>query len=252
MKPITLFVCTLLVCGCALSARAQNAPETRGRITATGEAVVYVTPDRIDVALGIETRDLDIVNAKQKNSDILRKTLAAVKDLGVPEKNIQTDHLSIEPRYQYDFGKETFLGYWVRNTLVVTLNDTGKIEDLLSRALQSGVNYIHGVTFQTTELRKYRDQARESALKAAREKAEAMARVLGRTVGAPVQISEDTSRGPWSYYSGSFAWGYGRGQALSQNVTQYARGCAGENSETIALGKIAVRADVSVMFELQR
>ena len=79
-----------------------------------------------------------------------------------------------------------------------------------------------------------------------------MARALGQSVGAPVQITENTVGAPWSYYSSWYGWGSSRGQMAAQNVTQYAQGGAGENSDTIALGKIAVRANVTVVFELQR
>lgn len=252
MKPVTILMCVAVMSVCPLAAQAQTGVDARGGITASGESVVYVTPDRIDVALGIETRDLDILSAKQKNNDILKKTLAAIEELGVAGKDIQTDHLSIEPRYRNDYDKEIFLGYFVRNTLTVTLNDPTLVEELLAKVLQAGVNYIHGVNFQTTALRRFRDQAREAALKAAKEKADAMARALGQSVGAPVQISENTSGQPWSYYSSWFSWGYGRGQANAQNVVQYALSSSGGSGETIAIGKIAVRANVTVVFELLR
>jgi uncharacterized protein YggE len=253
MKAATILIGLAVIGACGVPARAQTSADTRGRITASGDSLVYVTPDRIEVALGIETRDTEIIGAKQKNNDILKRTLAAIKELGVAEKDVQTDQLSIEPRYRNDYNQDVFLGYFVRNTLVVTVNDTGKVEDLLSKALQAGVNYVHGVTFQTSALRKYRDQARDSALKAAKEKADAMARALGQSVGAPVQITENSGGAPWSYYSGGYGWGYGRAQLSAQNYVQDARGAGGgESGETIALGKIAVRASVSVVFELQR
>jgi uncharacterized protein YggE len=115
--------------------------------------------------------------------------------------------------------------------------------------LQAGVNYIHGVDFQTTELRKYRDQARELALKAAQEKAEMMAATLGQKIGKPLQINEVTIGAPW-WYSSSW-WGYGRQTGMTQNVTQNAGDNQGETSDTIALGKISIRANVTVTFELQ-
>ena len=43
----------------------------------------------------------------------------------------------------------------------------------LAAALKAGVNQVNNVEFYTSELRKYRDQARELAMKAAKEKAQA-------------------------------------------------------------------------------
>jgi len=140
----------------------------------------------------------------------------------------------------------------VRNALVVNLTEADKLEGVVTRVLQAGVNYIHGIDFQTTEFKKYREQARELALKAAKEKAEKMAAVLGQSVGSPVQISEGYGGSPWSYYSSWYGWGYGRTQGMTQNVVQNAQGGSGESPETISLGKIAIRANVSVVFELKR
>jgi hypothetical protein len=78
----------------------------------------------------------------------------------------------------------------VRKTLIITLNDITKFDDVLSGALLAGANYVHGIEFRTTELRKYRDQARAMAIKAAREKADALAAELGLEVTKALSISE--------------------------------------------------------------
>ena len=226
--------------------------DTRPKINVSGEAVVNVKPDKIIISFGIQTSDAEIAIAKQKNNDILKKAVTAMKDCGILDKDIQTDNLSIEPRYQDGEIQANFIGYFVRNTFVVTLNDTQRVEDIVSRALEAGVNYIHGIDFQTTEFRKYRDQARELALKAAKEKADAMAAVLGQTVGAPIQISENQSGSPWWYGSSWSGWGGGQSQGMAQNVMQDARPATTEISDTIALGKISIRANVSVTFALKQ
>ena len=220
------------------------------KITVQGEAVVYVQPDKILLCFGIETWDKqDILAAKQKNTEIFQKALAVLKQMGLPDKDIQTDYLSVEPRYRDGYRREEFLGYFVRNTFVVTLRDPEKVEELITRMLQAGVQYIHGMDFQTTEFKKYREQARTLALQAAKEKAEKMAGVLGQSVGPPLAIQEGHS--PW-YYAGWSGWGLSRAQPMAQNVLQEIPASAGEGEpETIALGKIAIRASVSVTFQLK-
>jgi hypothetical protein len=225
--------------------------DDRPKITVTGEAVVNVKPDKIIVRFGIETSDMDIVAAKNKNNDIHKKVMGVFKNSGVPEKEIQTDYLSIEPRWTSEYRKENFLGYFVRNTVVVTLYDVSKVEGVVSQALQASVNYIHGVDFQTTEFKKYREQARELALKAAKEKAVKMANVLGESVGDPIQINE-YGQYPWGYWSGWSGWGHGYSQGMSQNVSQNVQSGSSETPETIALGKISIRANVSVTFDLKK
>ena len=224
----------------------------RPMITVNGEAVVKVQPDQIIITFGIETWDKDIMLAKQKNNDAMQKAMKVIKESGVPDKEIQTDYLSIEPRYDDSYEKKDFIGYFVRNTFVVTLSNPEKVEELVSAVLQSGVNYIHGIDFQTTEFKKYREQARELALIAAKEKAEKMASALGQSIGDPLQISEGYGGGDWWYYNSWSGWGYGRSNTMSQNVIQNIPSGSDNISESIALGKISIKASVSVTFELKK
>jgi hypothetical protein len=113
------------------------------------------------------------------------------------------------------------------------------------------VTYVHGIDFQTTELKKHREEARDLALKAAREKAGLMAAALGRKVGAPLQISEGYNGSSWWYNAGWWGAGSGLGQGLSQNVIQEAGPGPGEVRDGVALGKVSVRANVTVTFALE-
>jgi uncharacterized protein len=248
---IILLTLILAVAGIeSLVAQTQCLYDQRSKINVTGEAVVNVTPDKIILNFGIETWDNDITIAKQKNNVILKKAIEAIKKCGVPDKEIQTDHLSIEPRWKDGYSREGFIGYFVRNAFIVTINETDKIENLVTTVLRAGITHIHGIDFQATEFKKYREQARELALQAAKEKAVKMASVLGKSIGDPIQINESFGGSPWWYYSSWSGWGYGRNSGMSQNVSQNAAGNSNDISETIALGKISIQANVNVTFEL--
>lgn len=225
---------------------AQQSPtdDERPKITVSGEAVVNVKPDKVVLWFGIETNDNDIMVAKKKSAALLKSAFAAVKGCGVPEKDIQTDYLSIQPRWEDEMrGARRFSGYFTTNRVEVTLLDAEKLEGLVTSLLQAGVNYIYGIEFQTIKLKEYREQARELALRAAKEKAEKMAGVLGQSIGAPLQLSEVASAPRYSSRSS---------YNVSQTVADSFSGGAGEATETVALGKIAVRANVSVTFELKK
>ena len=251
MKSILLTTVIIVLAMCSIQAQQTQLFDDRPKITVNGEAVVKVQPDQIIITLGIETWDKNIMAAKQENNDILKKAVVVIKESGIPDKDIQTDYLSIEPRYGDNYEKRNFIGYFVRNTFVVTLAEPDKVEDLVTGVLQSGVNYIHSINFQTTEFKKYREQARELALNTAKEKAEKMAGSLGQLVGDPVQISEGYGGSNW-YYSSWNGWGYGnRSNYMSQNVMQNIESGTDEISETIALGKISIKANVNVVFELK-
>jgi len=129
----------------------------------------------------------------------------------------------------------------------------------LSQSLDAGVNYINNIDFRTTELKKYREQARAMAVQAALKKARDLTKELGAKVGKPLNISE---YGGWyypSYYAqqwgGSYGGYYGGGyQAQSfQNVqTSVSSGDpSNETGDTVALGQIQVTASVTVNFEVE-
>jgi uncharacterized protein YggE len=252
MKTIIITTFLIVISFCSTGAQQIQSFDDRPKITVNGEAVVKVQPDQIIITFGIETWDNNIMAAKQQNNEIMKKAVVVLKESGIEDKNIQTDHLSIEPRYENNYNKRVFLGYFVRNTFVVNLSEPDKVEELVTGVLQAGVNYIHNINFQTTEFKKYREQARDLALNAAKEKAEKMAGTLGQLVGNPIQISEGYGGSNFWYYSSWNGWGYGRNNVMSQNVMQNIESGTGEISETIALGKISIKANVNVVFELKK
>ena len=99
----------------------------------------------------------------------------------------------------------------MRNSLTVTVDRVRLVEQVITRALESGVNHVNNIDFQTTKLRKYRDEARRMALRAAREKGENMAGVYGQTIGKPLQINEN---------------GYGTGDGAGMRGPQIAMNAA--------------------------
>ena len=249
MRNLLVAACFCQFAASALAAE-PSASVDQPKITVSGEALVYVKPDRVILNFGIETRNPELVAAKQKNTEIWKKAAAVLKACGVPEREVQTDSLSIDPVYK-DYNRAGApTGYTTRNMFVVTLSDPGQVETLMSKMLEVDVNRVSGVEFQTSQLKQHREAARALALKAAKEKAEKMAAALGCTIGKPLAIIESGSGSPW-YFSSWSGWGYGRSSTMSQNVVQDTRSSGGEDLQSMALGKISIRAAVSVTFELK-
>jgi uncharacterized protein YggE len=182
------------------------------------------------------------------NDTRARAVINAVRKEGIETKDIQTDYLDIEPRWDLTPRPENFIGYFVRKTVVVTLREVPRFEDVLSAALGAGANYVLGVHFQTSELRKHRDDARALAIKAAREKAVALAGQLNQGVGEPIRMQELSSR--WYSWYGRSWWGNRQGTQY-QNVVQNVGGDMVSDDSAISPGRISVTASVRVIFLLQ-
>jgi hypothetical protein len=134
------------------------------------------------------------------------------------------------------------------NDLSITVRDVSLTDDVILAALKVGANEVQDVQFYTSELRKYRDQAREMAIKAASEKAQALAGAAGAQAGCVIHISENT----WSQYYGSWR-GSQQTMIWAQNVTQNASADAivPSDDSPITLGQIAVRAEVDASYSLK-
>ncbi len=214
-------------------------------ISTSGDAEVRVVPDEVVLNMGVETADRSLRAAKSANDVAIQHALDVAAHHGIPTKSVQTDFISIEPRYRRDEVTGTLLGYVVRKSLTIRLSDISKFEELFTDLLDAGVNVVHGIEFRTTELRKYRDQARALAIKAAREKAEALAATAGHAAGSTLSITENGG-GWFSPYSSW--WGRSYGYAM-QNVVQ-SDGAAGTTEATLAPGQITVTAHVGLTVAL--
>ncbi len=246
-KRIALVAVLFLVFPIMANAQEQDEPRL---ITVSGDAEVKVIPDEVVITLGVETWNKDLSIAKSENDRRVSRIIEIVKSQGVEEKHIQTDYISIEPRYDEQWEHRNFVGYFVRKTIAITLGDISKFEKLLSGSLEAGANYVHGIEFRTTELRKHRDKARSLAINAAREKANDLAKELGQEVGQPHSIQEGYSG--WWYYDGwGSGWGYGGRTRMTQNVIQQGAGGPSGTQSGIAPGQISVNAKVMVSFELK-
>ena len=231
----------------AASAQAEKART----ISVTGQAEVRVTPSTANIVFGVETLNKVLATAKDENDRRVQAVMQATRTLGVAPKDIQTDYIQVEPRYD-DLTSGTVLRhYTVRKTIAVTLNNVSKFEQCLSGALQAGASHIIGVQFLTTELRKYRDEARARAIQAAREKAVALARELNARVGKVISIQEYGAGGPWHSYNSGWWGGRFTGSGMNQVSVQGGSGANEPSGDAISLGQIGISASVNVSFELE-
>lgn len=218
-------------------------------VTVTGSAEVRVVPDEVILTLGVETWDKNLEVAKGQNDEIVRRVLARASEHGVAAEHIQTDYLSLEPRYRNGYYEERdFIAFFARNTVVITLRDLNEFEGLLSSVLEAGANYVHGIEFRTTKLRQHRDEARALAVEAAQEKATALSAALGQSVGQPL-IIEEVQDGWMSGYRSW--WSTPWSAASTQNVIQELGVGTVMGDGSLAPGQICVRAQVRVDFELR-
>lgn len=220
-------------------------------IQVSGTAVVNVPPDRALIQLGVQSNGKTPRLVQAKNAVTISKVIKAVKSLGVDAKDISTDQYVIQPIY-LPYDSLYIDGYRIYNVVSITMRNVDKTSDAIASAFQAGANQVVDVEFYTSELRKYRDQAREMAMKAASEKASALAKAAGTDTHCVLNISENSR----SYFNGWNWWYGGNNQNVwTQNVSQNAVPAGSENpsdgDDPVSMGQISIRAEVNATFGLK-
>lgn len=246
MRTLLAFV-LLAVSGA--SAQYNTVSPDSSTISTTGDAEVKFPPDRVVLLLGVQTRDHNLEDATSMTDASVKKIISAARELGIDASDIQTDFIHVD--LSYNNNNSTVIEYYsATKALEIVLNDVFKFETLLHTVVREGANHIYGVEFRTSELRKYRDEARAIAAKAAEEKARDLAGSIGLKVGKPLSISS------YSYGGGVYTYCcdgyYGRYNAMAQNVVQNISSGGVGSEGTVALGKISVTATVAMSFSLIR
>lgn len=236
MRRILLSLMLLLFS--SLCAWAQN---DKPLITVSGQAEISVTPDMAVFNLRVVTLDKDLAKSKALNDEKVSKTLAMAKDYKIAPEDVQTTYISVDTNYtDYQEGKpRVFLGYEVSKKIVLTLRDMSRIESLLSDVIKTGVNRVEGIDFRTTQIRQHKDRARQMAIRAAQEKAIALTKEIGQTIGKACFIREEGIGGS------------GATNNFAANTSSSTSGDYSDAEGTIAIGQIPVTARVIVSFELK-
>jgi len=218
---VAVLVGALVVTGCAPKALA--APATAGEtqapvrtITVVGRGEVKAKPDIATVNLGVEVTAPTVTEAMTEANARMKTILAAMKALGIADKDIQTSNFSInferrEPSAPdvpqttpgaKPGGAQTPAGFYrVNNMVQVTVRDLNKVGDVLDAAVEAGANNVWGISFGLDNTEVLEAQAREKAVADARARAESLAKLNGVVVGDVIAISEIIGGGPSPLYA---------------------------------------------------
>lgn len=207
---------------------AQNQTPT---VEVVGEGIVYATPDMVNISISIEKEGLDLKNLRQKNGEAVAQVLQLLsKEL--PMENFQTSYVSL---YKDDYNKLN--KYRVVQNINVKLEDISKYDNLMNAILDAGVNRIDGISFGVKNKEKLLQEARIAAIDDARKKALLYAVSLDQNIGKAIKIKEVNSH-------------FNDIQPVERMSKMSLGSPANGNDNTLAVGKIAIEAQVNVAFEL--
>jgi uncharacterized protein YggE len=202
-------------------------------LSADGE--VRVAPDMATITLGVTTQGPTAGQAMQANAAQMTGVVQALRRQGVPERDIRTSSLNLNPQYQYgDNQPPRLTGYQASNQVTIRVEDLTKLGADLDAVVGAGANEIQGVSFGLKNSDAAEDQARVLAAKALAAKADVYANATGYRVVRLVNLSE--------------AGGY----AAPPPMPMMAMRAMDKVSTPIAAGDISVRVQVTGLYELGR
>lgn len=163
-----------------------------GTISVTGEGKVTASPDIAEMSFGVATGPQTTAKiASDKVAADMQKILAAVKGLGIEDKDISTENFYLNPVYDWTDGRQRLRGYEATQSLRVKVRDLSKVGDVLTAATDNGANQAGGVSFTLEDPAAKQQEAREEAIADAKSKAEKLAAQLGQRLGDVQSFNEN-------------------------------------------------------------
>ena len=168
--------------------------ETVPSLLVNGNAELEVEPDQAVVRLGVSFQEPEAAAAQRRVNTTAHAILEAVKAVGIAESAIQTSRLDLSPVYDHrprtEGGPPVVVGYQASNVVTVTLEDLSKVGAVVDAAIKAGANQVEGISFELEDDDAAKQRALGQAIEDAKNKAGAMARALGLSLGPVLEVHE--------------------------------------------------------------
>ena len=211
----------------------MNAQETKPMITVMGEGKVKVVPDQVSISVSVESKGTKAADVKKENDTKVDAVLKYIKKMGIDAKDFQTTRVSLNDQYDYEKKKHNYVAV---QSIQILVKDLSKYDALMEGLVDSGINNIGNIDFQSSKIEMHKSEARKLAIQNAKAKAQDYVGALGQKIGFAYTIvdnSQDNYPRP-------------RYEMMAMNMADKAFG----GNETLAVGEIEVTSNVSVSFLL--
>lgn len=241
LRPLLLSLAIAATAGTATAAFAQSpqAPPVSADgtlLTIAASAEARRVPDVATLSAGVVTQAADAQAAMRANAEQMEGVMAALRQAGIPERDIRTTGVNLHPQYRHSpDDSPAITGYQASNTVEVTVRDIARIGPTMDALVASGANHVNGPAFSIDKPAEARDEARRAALEEARTRAGMYAGALGLRVRRIVSISEAGPGGPVMPYA----------MARMESAM-------GGADTAISPGENVVSANLEIVFELGR
>ncbi|WP_337182203.1 SIMPL domain-containing protein [Shinella sp.] len=190
-----------LAAAAPIAARAEDTAKPReSTIIVTGEGTSEMAPDMALIDLGVVKDAKTAREALDANNKAMAEVLAALKESGIEERDLQTSGFAINPQYQYPQSSTgenpppVLTGFQVTNTVTLRVRDLSKLGEILDKAVTLGANQGGGIRFTNDKPDTAVSAARKKAVENAIAKAKELTAAAGVGLGRVLEISETSYR----------------------------------------------------------
>lgn len=164
--------------------RGVDHDETLLSVSATGEA--ESRPDTARFEAGVTSFAASARAASQANAEAVRDVIAALRQAGVAEADIQTRALNVS---RIEYGNREGQ-YQAGNTVAVTVREVDRAGEAVTAATEAGANVLNGPNLSMDDSETYVNSAYANAYRAARARAEAYAEAADMEVARVLSIRD--------------------------------------------------------------
>jgi uncharacterized protein YggE len=176
--------------------------ETGVTVEATG--LVKVVPDAVQFNFSVFAIDASSSGALKRANELASQAREALDKANVDKDEIATQSINIYPEYSYSQdGVQNLVGFRATQSFAVTLRDTtsaGEVVDAVVASVGTDLS-IDTLAPILIDSKDAAEQARENAIKIAKDKAEDYADLLGVDLGNVISVREFATSGvtpqPW-------------------------------------------------------
>ncbi len=179
-------------------------------ISVSGKGEVLAKPDIASFTFSIVESGKTAKDAQDKATKKGNDTIAVIKSMGVEDKDIKTTSYNIYPKYEYSPSicnqyscpptKQVITGYEVNQSIEVKIRQIDKAGEALAKIGEMNVSNISGISFVIDDEEKLKAEARELAIKDAREKSKKLSKDLGVKIKKITSYYEDIPYNPSPMY----------------------------------------------------
>jgi len=216
-----------------------KSPDMVNQITVTGTAKITAVPDVAVLSLGIVSEGTSVNLAQKGATDKMNSIIDALKkQFKIEAKDIKTENFSVNPKYDYNNGRQNIIGYSVNQNISVKVRNFDSTGDILAKATELGANSVNGPSFIIDDMEKAKADAREKAIAQAKLKAKTLSDQAGIKLGRIVSFYEGGLDTP------NVAYGMGGDMAFGVAEMKSA-------TPTIEPGSQDVQLTVSIGYEIR-